>query len=310
MTGGLKVKGTSNGSQTVHGDVVEGTLEDNGTLDSLDGVNVVNGFEVGVVSNNKTTTDGGDVREVNGSQVVVVLNGEVGTNGGDEWELKLLNGGLKETSRLVDTLKGGHGDGGDRVEGNVVSPSKVVELNNGVVTVEGNGQSVGNGLNVGGDGSHVEVVVDVENLNIEWVNTVQGVKLSVRNQDGVALSNLGKTSVDEVWKGDPVDGTNGLKVGKGKGRQNSQTLESELTSDGGQGVTGEGNKVSSVENVKVTVNHLHVGNGCGTKVALDKNVTLNSLAGSKLVKVSLRSSSVGGGERAPRNNLNGGGGRE
>lgn len=179
MAGGVHVEGTSDGSQGFHCDVFEGTLQDDGTLDGLDGVDVGDGVQVGVVGNDQTTADGGDVGEVDVGQVVVVFNGQVGTDGGDEREFQFFHGGLEETGGLVDALDNRHGDGGDGVEGQVVGPDQVLEFDDGTLTVEGDGQGVGHGLDVGRDGGHVEVVVDVEDLDVGRVDTVEGVELGV-----------------------------------------------------------------------------------------------------------------------------------
>ncbi len=73
----------------------------------------------------------------------------------------------------------------------------------------GDGQGLGDGLDVGINRGQVQVVVDVVSFDVDWVQTVQRAQLGVRDVDRVAVRDHLETGLDQSWQSNPVDGTDG-----------------------------------------------------------------------------------------------------
>ncbi|KAH3663750.1 hypothetical protein OGAPHI_005152 [Ogataea philodendri] len=161
-------------------------------------------------------------------------------------------------------------------------------------------------LDLGVDGTQVLVVVDVEALNNQWVQTVQGLQLGVRNVDTLTVGNTVQTRGGQGWESDPVDGSNRVKRSKRKSVQDGELGELQLFGNGSKGVCGKGGQRGGVEDGQRTVDGLDVGDGGSSQVTGDENVTLDSRTGGKIIQVGLHGGSEGLGERTSRSDRNGG----
>ena len=152
------------------------------------------------------------------------------------------------------------------------------------------------------------IVIDIEDLDVGWVKTVQSGKVSVRDQDGVTFGDFVQTSLVQVWQSDPVDGTDGAQGGEGKGGQKSDIVQFQGTGDGGDRVCSKSFQGLGVVDLQVTVDDLDVGNVGGAQLTSDDDVTLDGLTARQSVQVGLCGGSEGLGVGATGRHGDGGGG--
>ncbi|KAH3658826.1 hypothetical protein OGATHE_006552 [Ogataea polymorpha] len=160
-------------------------------------------------------------------------------------------------------------------------------------------QSVGDRLDIRVDGSQVLVVVDVEGLDVDWVETLQRLQLSVRDVDALTVRNTCRqTCLGQCRQGDPVDGANRDQGTERQSVQDIQVGQLQLLGDGSQGVCSQRLQVGAVENRQRAVNGLDVGDGSSSQITGDVDVTLNGRTGGQVVQVGLSGGGQGLGERA------------
>lgn len=151
------------------------------------------------------------------------------------------------------------------------------------------------------------VVVDVEDLDVGWVKTAQGSKVGVGNQNRVTFVDFVQTSFTQVWKSDPVDGTNGAQGREGQSGQKSVIVQLQGTGDGGDGVGSESFQGLGVVDLQVTVDDLDVSNVGRAQVTGDDHITLDSLTAGQGVQVGLCSGGEGLGVGTAGRHRNGSG---
>ena len=224
-----------------------------------------------VVLNVQSTTNSSQLREVKLLQLVVLVDRKRLTN---RLQLREFNGlesvGLQR-QRAVDGSQVSNGKRRNVLEFHIVGTGQLVQDNLNLVSVVVNGQEVSHRLQTRVDRLNVGVVVDVESLKFENVNTVQRGQTSVLDGNFLGGGQTGcQTSLLQSWQSIEGQRTDSSQLSKVDSRQDGGVRNSQVTSNqlqswgvknGSLGTIDEQATVNGLDSVQFNASNALTANG-------------------------------------------------
>lgn len=251
----MKTEVTINLVQVLPVQVGEITIKGSSTFNNLQ-VSDVKATQQGVVEDVELTINLGKVRHAQSGQIVVSKDLKRSTSKGEGIKRDGLEGVVTQNERAVDVLQVGDVKGADILNGQVSSRCQVWQLDSGLVVVEGQGQTVSDGLQVRQvNRSNVLVVVDVQDTDgLELQKLVDGTQSSIRQGKGGDVSET-RTQVEgnkgrQGNKGQLVTGSKLQELNIVQGSQCSYGQRAGDVSESSQVNGGNGRRI---EHVNITL---------------------------------------------------------
>lgn len=187
------------------------------------------------------------------------------SNGGQIWCHDGLEVVAVESHVSANLGQRWNGQGGDVGNSHVVDGAQVGELNSQVWSVGRHLEQTGDIAKLSAVTSQVEVVVDVHVGDGHQIDTIQACQLSIRDDERAGRADTsGEGQLLKLIEGLPLDGLDRCEDWEAQSGHDGQAIEDEVTSNGGQLVSGNTRQVCSTSAGEAAADLLNTGDIDGT----------------------------------------------
>lgn len=262
--------------------LLEVTAENNGTRNALQQGEPVNGRHSSVVLDGEATLNLGKERHRNVGELLVVDEGDIVSDLGNVRRVEGLElGVLIELDRRSDLGEGWDRERLDVGNLNLSSELELVHSDIHVVSVVVDDKLTGDVDEIGVEGGHALVVVNLEVLDSSDAKTAQIADESIGNPNAGHLSNTLGTEVQaaELRQLDHADLADALQGSHLEGAKELEVLELEFTRNGVDGGGSERDQARGIVDNEVTLNLLGAINHDVTgKIGVNGDIGIDNVA--------------------------------